>query len=99
MLSIAGIFGCAKVLVFFWYDEICRYFLGYAKIIIIIIFFFFFFLSQGCSQAPVAGKSQINPAPAPTPGSTDMIENALIYYCKLLLLAPYYYDYDLKANK
>ena len=33
MLSTVGIFGCAKVLGFFFrYDEICRYFLGYAKI-------------------------------------------------------------------
>ena len=32
MLNIVGIFGCAKVLVFFEYDEIGRYFWGYAKI-------------------------------------------------------------------
>ena len=35
MLSIVGLFGCAKVLVFLGYNEICRYF-----------FFFFFGMSK-----------------------------------------------------
>ena len=48
MLSIVGIFGCANVLVYLGYGEICRYFLGYAKfvgfsfVVVVVVFVVFF---------------------------------------------------------
>ena len=64
MLSMVGIFGCANVLVYLGYGEICRYCFGYAKFVG--FFFFFFFLREAgievrAARVPVVGKSQSTP--------------------------------------